>query len=571
MKGNKNKNKSSNSTTRKKSNDLQLDLLPIPKSKQEYEDMVEQGILPAPETIAQKEARQKEEAEIRKNKRIASKEALLKRKADPNYSPLKGLPGESFKEMLYNEAEPMVHMGRISDEDNFFDDYINPLHHFNRMAGNLGTAPLEAEQSDSYLPYVAAVGEPLIGGGLAGAGAKSTKQFVNNAVNPLAGVKDYLTSRTALKNTYNLNPNALKRKDVDFLYRWDSDKPFVGLENNPVLNKYRGRWAHKNNPENLMEYLKIRPGSGTVSSVAVPKNSANLPSDAKPYVGTPNSTATGLNNLYKSETIIPKPYMNKLTKTRIKNNPMSDESVDFWMDSPHARPAIDKLRSAEPKPHWLKGYKYGGKMIGDKDRIQYGDGGSFWRNAGASAFGVLEGTVNSATMGLTSSPMDSLYNRLDSDGTTAGARGVGRTVGAVGTAVATGGATTKGSMLEATKGTGQATREFTDNHKVNMITGITEAGANLGSSFMGNSPDLNQLFSAKYGGRMPKRMYMHGGQMEAPEVMGNEMSPQHTINEFEGLTHAQGGIPIGNDVEVEDGEFKYKDMIFSNALTYEEE
>jgi hypothetical protein len=57
------------------------------------------------------------------------------------------------------------------------------------MAQALGQAPKEAKESDSYMPYVTSIASPLIAGALGGLGAKNTKQFLNNLVNPLAGTK----------------------------------------------------------------------------------------------------------------------------------------------------------------------------------------------------------------------------------------------------------------------------------------------------------------------------------------------------------------------------------------------
>jgi adenosyl cobinamide kinase/adenosyl cobinamide phosphate guanylyltransferase len=65
------------------------------------------------------------------------------------------------------------------------------------MASALGSAPLRAKQENSLMPYVTAVGMPLIGGAVAGLGAKTTGQFVNNMVNPLAGTGSIIK---AIKN-----------------------------------------------------------------------------------------------------------------------------------------------------------------------------------------------------------------------------------------------------------------------------------------------------------------------------------------------------------------------------------
>lgn len=54
----------------------------------------------------------------------------------------------------------------------------------------------------------------------------------------------------------------------------------------------------------------------------------------------------------------------------------------------------------------------------------------------------------------------------------------------------------------------------------------------------------------KCGGKL--RKYQTGGQ----------------LTEFNGLTHEQGGLPLGEIAEVEDGETKYSDFIFSDSINY---
>lgn len=93
-----------------------------------------------------------------------------------------------------------------NDSDSFVDDYLNPFQMVGNMAESLGKATLQAEESDSYLPYVTAIGAPLAVGALAGIGAPNTKQFVNNLVNPAAGI-----------NLKNLKSNGYRLVDYDDL------------------------------------------------------------------------------------------------------------------------------------------------------------------------------------------------------------------------------------------------------------------------------------------------------------------------------------------------------------------
>ena len=94
---------------------------------------------------------------------------------------------ENWREVLSKETQATGDKFRVSLEPNFFDDYLNPAVMIGSMADNLGQAPLQAQQQDSYMPYVTSVGMPLAVGAMAGLGTQNTGQFVNNLANPLAG------------------------------------------------------------------------------------------------------------------------------------------------------------------------------------------------------------------------------------------------------------------------------------------------------------------------------------------------------------------------------------------------
>ena len=94
---------------------------------------------------------------------------------------------DNWREVLAKETQSTGDKFRVSLEPNFFDDYLNPAVMIGDMASNLGQAPLQAQQSDSVLPYVTSIGTPLVVGATAGIGTQNTGQFVNNVANPLAG------------------------------------------------------------------------------------------------------------------------------------------------------------------------------------------------------------------------------------------------------------------------------------------------------------------------------------------------------------------------------------------------
>jgi hypothetical protein len=160
----------------------------IPANMMEAEQMIERGEL-YNESISEIKAREKKEADAREAQRVKSLSDYEKRYNNPNYNSFTGLPGESYRDNLAKEAESLDAKFRVSQKDNFFDDYINPAVWIGSMAKNLGEAPKKAKETNSYMPYVKSIAAPLAAGALAGVGSPTTKQFVNKIVNPIAGMK----------------------------------------------------------------------------------------------------------------------------------------------------------------------------------------------------------------------------------------------------------------------------------------------------------------------------------------------------------------------------------------------
>jgi hypothetical protein len=132
----------------------------------------------------------------------------------------------NWREKAYTAGLSLGVRSKI-DENNtksFIDEYLNP---FPSIFEGLGTAPYVAKQTNSNMPYVAGIGMPLALGAFAGIGSKTTGQFVNNLVNPLAGIKnpfkntgeviDNLGNRY-LPNAYKYNPFAFKPQE-GMMYR----------------------------------------------------------------------------------------------------------------------------------------------------------------------------------------------------------------------------------------------------------------------------------------------------------------------------------------------------------------
>jgi hypothetical protein len=126
-----------------------------------------------------------------------------KRIADSNSAKNEKYTSKNWKSKLARETQATGDKLRRSPYPNFFDDYINPAAMIGNMASGLGQVPLDIEQGN-YGQAALNVALPLATGALAGIGAKTTGQFVNNLVNPLAGTSD-LVNNLGNKHLSNLN------------------------------------------------------------------------------------------------------------------------------------------------------------------------------------------------------------------------------------------------------------------------------------------------------------------------------------------------------------------------------
>ena len=133
----------------------------------------------------------------------------------------KSFTKDNWRQQLADETQATGDKFRLfpEDPDSFIDEWMNPGVMIGNMASDLGSAPLRAQQEDSYMPYVTSIGIPLLTGGLEGLGAKTTKQFVSNLANPFNIVPGYKsveksigkalgTESGLLSNAWKLNPKA---------------------------------------------------------------------------------------------------------------------------------------------------------------------------------------------------------------------------------------------------------------------------------------------------------------------------------------------------------------------------
>jgi hypothetical protein len=153
----------------------------------------------------------------------------------------------------------------------------------------------------------------------------------------------FLTTETPLKNAYRLNPSALKKEDVEFLYRWQADNVPSSLNMRLLDDKFTGRW-YESKP--TPHYMQIRPGSGQIQTAIVKKGTANIPEEV---------IRTAKESQSRTERMLPDNVGFNIK--RVEENPFDDIDVmddNFKNVSMKAR---DLFESTNPKPHWLRGYE----------------------------------------------------------------------------------------------------------------------------------------------------------------------------------------------------------------------
>jgi hypothetical protein len=178
--------------------------------------------------------------------------------------------------------------------------------------------------------------------------------------------------------------------------------------------------------------------------------------------------------------------------------------------------------------------------------------GEVWKDIGAGAFGVLEGTLDTVTMGATDKLTDAAYKGLQklggSDASQVRQQDMIHGFGNIGGA-AIGAAVNPASGMTA----------------VNQgIKGLGQGVGNINEDTQGIGNAISGLSSLT--GLMPS-----GGGLEKLSAMGAQMSYKQggLMHINEGGTHEQnalGGVPIGPNALVEQGETINNDFVFSDRL-----
>ena len=158
---------------------------------------------------------------------------------------------DNWRQQLADESQAIGDKFRIfpDDPNSIIDEFFNPGVRIGNMASSLGSAALRAKQEDSYLPYITAVGEPLLEGVLEGFGVKSNKQFLKNIVNPfnVPGQK-YIKKalgKTAVGKTANKVSNKITNSAKNF--KKDFTQGYTAVptrEDGGIIEDPKGQWAH---------------------------------------------------------------------------------------------------------------------------------------------------------------------------------------------------------------------------------------------------------------------------------------------------------------------------------------
>ena len=230
-----------------------------------------------------------------------------------------------WREQSYVDGKALELRGRFNENDESWYDDINPLNLIGSMAGSLGQAPYEARQSNSIMPYVTSAGIPLLLGRAMSSGSinpfgkkfwtntGSTRNFVNNLVNPIAGMElssigkkslNLITDQTNnlgnkyLPNAYKYNPWAFK-PNPEAYYRGIGrtglddalESGYLRANNNklygedvfmtPEFNMAKGQYS-RNQPYSVGDFWgddwkMVEPVDSKSYIAEIPKNKLNNP------------------------------------------------------------------------------------------------------------------------------------------------------------------------------------------------------------------------------------------------------------------------------------------------------
>jgi hypothetical protein len=292
---------------------------------------------------------------------IADRNAKIKESIKTQDEDIIGNP--NWREVLAKETQSTGDKFRLfPNEDSFIDNYLNPAVMVGDMASNLGQAPLQAQQQDSYIPYITSIGTPLAVGAMAGYGTQGNAQFVNNLANPLAGTGDIVNNlgNKYLPNAYKINPMAFKPKEGKY-YR-----QVFGEDIDPLITRsmkknkdVKGIQAYLDSNEDVIFNNKGEKMIDVVNfktKESLPYFNKNKPFYPKSSKNVKETLLESKNNLSDYQDFYPAKIKS------MSQNPEQYEAADkmfgeIRMLSPFSKTGHDINSYNVYKKDWLQGYK----------------------------------------------------------------------------------------------------------------------------------------------------------------------------------------------------------------------
>lgn len=261
---------------------------------------------------------------------------------------------ENWRKQLAAETAATGDKLRVSNEPNFFDDYINPAVMVGNMVSNLGQAPLQTQQSGSNLPYFTAIGAPLVTGALAGLGTQNTGQFVNNLTNPLAGIRTSIPDE--LRQGLNIQ-GISKNSNFD-------DFSKIHFENNPIRGedafkiKKGDEWIGDFDLEENWE----KPGEWTVGNVGLNGTNRGMGFGKQAYIKADEILKnTGRGSLHSSGNFIGDDAK-RVWESLVKSGKAEQIEKDVW----RFKDVYQSGGTVKKDQEWLQNW-YGNRVIPNQE------------------------------------------------------------------------------------------------------------------------------------------------------------------------------------------------------------
>jgi hypothetical protein len=238
---------------------------------------------------------------------------------------------------------------------NFYDvpgigianDFVNPLSLVSKgIISPWAQAPLQAQQSDSYLPYLGAAASTALTIPMVRPASIAAKTFLNprNIYTGALKTGEYLTTQTPLKNTYKILPEGVfkeysKLKNSNKSYRVAGLDAAEDFKNTGVL-----RSVQQGVPEgaSLTERAMSRP--------------TGFPSFQKGYADMAYADPKGSVVFETELPTFKRGQINPVTGFPIKGRHYAHRVINPETGAIMTEIPAENIRVFGDKPHWLKGY-----------------------------------------------------------------------------------------------------------------------------------------------------------------------------------------------------------------------